>query len=80
MRKAVRTRRCLVIFATLSACAVVLLVTLLLLLPRHDEAKGTSVRLPEDGNIAPRFTYQGKYTDILISIAFPHVLLNTLLI
>jgi hypothetical protein len=75
MRKVVRTRRCLAIFATLGTCAVVLLVTLLVLLPRHDKATGTSVRLPEDGNISPKFTYQGNCTDIiLILITFSHAL------
>jgi hypothetical protein len=84
MRKVVRTRRCLVIFATLSTCALVLLVTLLVLLPHHeeatgDEATGTSVRLPEDGNISPKFTYQGNCI-IIILITFSHALQKPLCI
>jgi hypothetical protein len=66
VRKVLKTSRCLAIFAALSTCAVVLLVTLLVLLPSSEEETGTSVRLPEDGNIAPRFSYNGNYTDLII--------------
>jgi hypothetical protein len=79
MRKVARTRHCIAIVATLSTCALVLLVTLLVLLPHHDEAEGTSIRLPEDGNISPMFTYQGNYI-IIILITFPHALQKPLCI
>jgi hypothetical protein len=56
----------------LSTCAVVLLVlvvTLLLSLPPHEEARGpgTSERLPEDGNISPQFNYEGTCTNVLFA-------------
>jgi hypothetical protein len=74
VRKLLKTRPCLAIFATVGTCAVVLLVTLLILLPRHDEATGTSVRLPEDGNISPRFTFQGNYEAFTLALIAYHTL------
>jgi len=52
--------------AMLSACAVVLVVTLLLSLRPLEEptVPGTSELLPEDGNISPQFNYEGNCTDV----------------
>jgi hypothetical protein len=63
--KVVRTRWCIVV-ATLSACAVVLVVTLLLSLPPHDEAASTLELLPEDGEIAPQFPYEGNCSNVVL--------------
>ena len=53
--------------ATLSTCAVVLVVTLLLSLAPREEPTGPSKseRLPEDGKISPKFSYEGKCTNVV---------------
>lgn len=66
--KVVRTRR-FIVMAALGTCAVVLLllvVSLIFSVPTRDESTGTSVRLPEDGNISPQFSYNGNCTDVII--------------